>query len=471
MDKNSIQELCGYITQVFSKCDDFLERRINSENSSVYICYFKGITQRDYISEKIIKPMLENLTALDNFNGNFETLLQCATLKYPPDSSSVSESLLRGEVLIAIEKPGEKKLYTVLANAQFTIGRSINEPTSDVTIKGPKAGFVEDAETNVTELRRYIRSTSFKFISLNLGDVSGTKILLGYIEGRADQKVVDELKNKIESASATGIVDSGNIEMITDTRKVPIFPIMGSSEKVDKVASKLLSGRVAVIVDGSPFVLTAPYVFAESIQSSEDYLRSPYYATFIRTLRFLALITALYLPALLITIITSHNELLPEVMVKTIEEMRADMPFSLFWEVVIVLLIFEMLREVGVRMPRAAGDAIGIVGSLILGDAAVQAGIASPVVIIAVAMAAVCAFIVPTYMYSTVILRFVFSFIANTLGFYGLILATLMVLYIMSTTNSYGSSYMSPIAPFDKAGMEDFIYAEPRKTLGRKEKP
>jgi len=240
---------------------------------------------------------------------------------------------------------------------------------------------------------------------------------------------------------------------------------------VDKVASKLLSGRVALIVDGSPFVLTAPYVFAESIQSAEDYLRSPYYATFIRCLRFLALMIAVYLPALLVTVITSHNELLPEMIIKTIEEMRAKMPFSMFWEVFVVLIIFEMLREVGVRMPRAAGDAIGIVGSLILGSAAIQAGIASPIVIITVAMAAVCAFIVPVYMYSTVFLRFIFLFLGFKLGFYGLILGTLLILFIMSKTNSFGSSYMSPLAPFDKVGMQDFFITIPRKTLGRKEKP
>lgn len=471
MDKNTLNEVYSYLTEVFSKCDDFMERRMKTGNTEVLLCYFKGITQRDYISEKIIKPLLENNAVLENFNGNFETLLQCATLKFPPDCNAICASLLRGEVFIAIEKASENIMYCVLANAQFTVGRSIVEPTSDVTIKGPKAGFVEDAETNITELRRYIHNAALKFVSLNLGTVSGTKIVLGYIEGRAEQKVIDELKNKIESAAATGIVDSGNIEMITDNRKIPIFPIMGSSEKVDKIASKLMSGRVAVIVDGSPFVLTAPFVFAESIQSAEDYLRSPFYATFIRLLRFFSLLFALYLPALLITIITSNNELLPEVMVKTIEEMRAKMPFSLFWEVVIVLIIFEMLREVGVRMPRAAGDAIGIVGSLILGSAAVEAGIASPIVIIAVAMAAVCAFIVPTYMYSTVILRFIFAFLGFKLGFYGLILGTLVVLYIMSITDSYGSSYLSPLAPFDKVGMQDFIFAVPKKTLGRKEKP
>ena len=470
MDKKTLEELHGHLTQVFADCDDFLVRRINVGETAVLLCFFKGITQRDYISEMLIKPILLNSEALGSFAGNFEGLLQSVTIKYPPDSSAICESLLKGEVLIALQKTGDNQLYTALANAQFTVGRSIAEPTSDVTVKGPKAGFVEDAETNMTELRRYIRNPALKFVPMSVGSLTGTRILLAYIEGRAEQKVIDEIKRRIENAYATGIVDSGNIEMLIDNRRAAVFPILGSSEKVDKVASKLLSGRVGVIVDGSPFVLTAPYVFAESIQSAEDYLRSPFYATFIRCLRFFALIFALYLPALLVTVVTSHNQLLPETMLKAIEEMRADMPFSLFWEIFLILVVFEMLREVGVRMPRTVGDAIGIVGSLILGNATIEAGFASPLVIIVVALAAVCSFIVPVYMFSTVLFRFAFLFLGYKLGFYGITLGTLALLFLLCRTDSFGSSYLTPLAPFDKQGMQDFLYSVPKITLGRKEK-
>lgn len=467
MDVNTLAELENRITQIFANCDDFLERKINSGNTAVLFCFFKGITQRDYISEKLIKPILMNADLLSSFNGNFETVLQSNTIKYPPNIDKIVDGILRGEVLIAVEKEG--KLYTVLVNCQVSVGRSINEPTSDITVKGPKAGFIEDAETNIAQLRRYIKNSSLKFESLNIGNLTGTKTVIAYMEGRADPKVIDNVREKIKNAYATAVVDSANIDMLIDKRKFPFFPILGSSEKVDKVASKLLAGRVAIIVDGSPFVLTAPYVFAESIQSSEDYYRSTFYASFIRFLRFTALMIALYLPGLLVTLITSHNELIPESMYKSIEKMRAELPYSMFWEVIFVLVIFEMLREVGVRMPRSVGDAIGIVGSLILGDAAIKAGLASPIVIVTVALAAVCAFIVPVYMYSTVILRILFLFLGFKLGFYGIILGTLMLLFLLCRTDSFGSSYMTPLAPFDKTGLEDFLVASPKKTLGRKE--
>lgn len=468
MDVATLSELENRITQTFANCDDFLERKINSGNISILFCFFKGITQRDYISEKLIKPFLVHADMLNSFNGNFETILQSVTVKYPPDVNKMIEGILRGEVLIAVEKEG--RLSTVLANCQMSVGRSIDEPTSDITVKGPKAGFIEDAETNMAQLRRYIKNASLKFESVYIGNLTGTKVIISYMEGRAEPKVIDSVKTKLKNAEATAIVDSGNISMLIDKRKFPFFPIMGSSEKVDKVASKILAGRVAIIVDGSPFVLTAPYVFAESIQSSEDYYRSTFYATFIRCLRFTALMIALYLPGLLVTLVTSHNELIPESMYKSIEKMRAELPYSMFWEIIFVLVIFEMLREVGVRMPRSVGDAIGIVGSLILGDAAISAGLASPIVIVAIALAAVCAFIVPVYMYSTVILRILFLFLGFKLGFYGIILGTLMLLFLLCRTDSFGSSYMTPLAPFDKTGLEDFLLAAPKKTLGRKEK-
>ncbi|HOJ48617.1 MAG TPA: spore germination protein [Bacillota bacterium] len=467
MDVATLTELENKVTQIFANCDDFLIRKINAGNTAVMFCFFKGITQRDYISEKLIKPFLVHADMLNSFSGNFETILQSSTVKYPPDINEVVDGILRGEVLIAVEKDGT--LYTVMTNCQVSVGRSIDEPTSDITVKGPKAGFIEDAETNMAQLRRYIKNSSLKFESVNIGNLTDTKVVIAYMEGRANPNVIENIKTKIKNADATAIVDSANINTLIDKRKFPFFPIMGSSEKVDKVASKILAGRVAIIVDGSPFVLTAPYVFAESIQSSEDYYRSTFYATFIRCLRFTALMVALYLPGLLVTLITSYNELIPQSLYESIQKMRADMPYSMFWEVVFVLIMFEMLREVGVRMPRSVGDAIGIVGSLILGDAAISARLASPIVIVAIALAAVCAFIVPVYMYSTVLLRILFLFLGFKLGFYGIILGTLMLLFLLCRTDSFGSSYMTPLAPFDKTGLEDFLIASPKKTLGRKE--
>ena len=237
-----------------------------------------------------------------------------------------------------------------------------------------------------------------------------------------------------------------------------LFPVFGSTEKVDKVASKLLAGRVAVFVDGSPFVLTAPYVFAESLQSAEDYLKNPVYATAMRLLRVLALLLSLYFPAMYITVLKYGPELLPDAVTAILRESREGMPLEPFFEIVIMLVVFELLREVGIRMPRTVGDA------------ATQAGLASTVVVVVVAITAVCTFIVPMYMNAQLLFRFVFLFAGYFFSFFGVIAATLLLLAYLAQKESFGVSYLSPLAPVVPAGLLDFLLALPRRSMRRRDR-
>ena len=230
-----------------------------------------------------------------------------------------------------------------------------------------------------------------------------------------------------------------------------------------------MSGRVAIIVDGSPFVLTVPFVFAESLQSADDYLHTPYYATFIRVLRLIAFVSSIFAPAILCALVSFDYAQMPPELYGIIADSRKDIPISFFWEIVAILLLFEILREVGVRMPRSVGEAVGIVGSIILGNTAVEAGIVSSVGVIIVAFSAVCAFITPAYMYVIVIARIASLFLAELFGIYGLGLAATVLLLMLCSKNSFGTPYLFPLSPFDKKGMQDFIFAWPKKTLGRRE--
>ena len=227
---------------------------------------------------------------------------------------------------------------------------------------------------------------------------------------------------------------------------------------------------MAVFVDGSPFVLTAPYVFAESLQSAEDYLKSPVYATVMRLLRVLALLLSLYFPAMYIAVLKYGPELLPDAVTAILRESREGMPLEPFFEIVIMLVVFELLREVGIRMPRTVGDAVGIVGSLIVGDAATEAGLASTVVVVVVAITAVCTFIVPMYMNAQLLFRFVFLFAAYFFSFFGVIAATLLLLSYLAKKESFGVPYLSPLAPVVPAGMLDFLLAVPKRSMRRRDR-
>jgi spore germination protein KA len=239
---------------------------------------------------------------------------------------------------------------------------------------------------------------------------------------------------------------------------------------VDKLASKLMAGRIGIIVDGSPFVLTIPYLFVEGLQSADDYYHTPVYATFIRLLRLIAFVSAIFAPAILSTVVNYNVSILPEQFLSIVSEARKEIPVTFFWEIVIVLLLFEVLREVGIRMPRTVGDAVGIVGSIILGNTAVEAGIVSSIGVITVAFSAVCAFITPAFMYFIVFARIFVLVFSELFGIFGIVLSAIILFLAIVLKKSYGTHYLYPLIPFDPKGLQDFIFSWPKKTLGRNEK-
>ncbi len=454
------------ISSRFGDCEDFIIRRSGQEKSRFALVFIRGITDRNHISEAIIRPILN--FDISTFNGDFSGLLETPAMSAADDENQVADFIAKGLVLIMIESP--KGFFKTLANAQYTEGRSVQEPGSDVTIKGPKAGFVEDAEKNSAMIRKYIRTPDLRFKQFTVGSVSQTKVILTYISGRASEKLVEDISNKISNLNATAITDSGNLAMLLGGRKTHILPDCGSSEKVDKVAYKLMAGRIGIIVDGSPFVLTMPYLFIEGLQSSDDYFHTPIYATFIRILRAVAFFAAIFAPAILCTIVNHNPSIIPEEFYGIISEARQDIPLSFFWEIAAILILFETLREVGVRMPRTVGDAVGIVGSILLGNTAVETGIVSSVGVLTVAFSAVCAFITPAFMYVIVISRIAVLAISEFFGIWGLVASAIALTLMLFFKKSFGVYYMTPLIPFDKNGMEDFIFCNPKKTLGRREK-
>lgn len=450
----------------FECCEDLVLRESGGEGKRFALVFLKGITSRDFISERLLRPLLK--CDMASFDGNFGALLEGPSLSGVDTPDKAALSAAKGDVIILAES--RNGFFVTLANAQYTHGRSIQEPSSDVTVRGPKSGFVEDAETNMALLRKYIRTPELKFLHFTVGSVSQTKVIMAYVSGRAQIALVERIKQSLSNISASVITDSANIAMLLSGKRDTLLSNCGSTEKVDKAASKLMSGRIAIIVDGSPFVLTLPFLFVESLQASDDYLHTPYYATFIRFLRIIAFAAAIFAPAVLCAAVSYSYSEMPKELLGLIADSRRDIPLSFFWEITAVLFLFEILREVGVRMPRTVGDAVGIVGSIILGNTAVEAGIVSSVGVITVAFSAVCAFITPSYMYVIVLARFLSLLLAEIFGIYGIGIAVAVLLLALCGKNSFGVPYLTPLSPFSKSGMQDFIFAWPKRTLGRAER-
>lgn len=461
---NSLSALCDHIFTALGNSDDLAVRYINKEGCSCGIFYIKNICDRRYVADRVVAPMVKNCQS--SFRGTFDNLLQSAALTLCGDSGEYLKVILGGNVLVAVETD---RLYCAAVAADEFSHRSVDEPDSDVTVKGPKAGFTESGEGNVAALRRIIRSPSLRVKQFTVGSLTATKVFVVYMEGRADTSVVQSVSKKLKNSTAACITDNGNIEQILASGG-SFFPTLGSSEKVDKVASKILSGRVGVVCDGSPFVLTAPYVFAESIQSAEDYLKPAWYATFMRFLRFFALLGALLLPALFTAAVYHDEWILPSVLLESLNEMEKDIKLPFIGEILLMLTAFEVIREVGVRMPRGVGEAVSLVASLLVGDATVEAGLAGTSVLLIVAFSETSGYIAPAMNTATVLLRYIYLFAAYFAGFMGLFFAFGVTVIALLKKKSFGAGYMLPLYPFSLKGMEDFLLAIPKRTLGRRER-
>lgn len=461
----SFDSFRSIIMGAFSDCEDFCVREWSvGSGTRILAAFIKGISSRDIISRHILEPLR---AVSDDFCGELAAVITTSAVVLFPAAEELAAAVAKGDTAVAVENANG--FYYCLASTQTSPSRGITEPSSDVTVRGPKAGFNEDAETSMALLRRYIRTPQLKFRRFTVGSVSQTKVVMAYCADRAPEKLVNDIAKRISAIKASVITDSANIAMLLDGDKNPVLPSCGSTEKVDKVASKLMSGRVAIIVDGSPFVLTLPFLFAESIQASDDYLHTPYYATFIRILRLFAFFASVFAPAVLCAAVEYDRGAIPEALYGIIDESRRNIKLPFFWELLAVLLLFELLREVGVRMPRTVGDAVGIVGSIILGNTAVDAGIVSSVGVITVAFSAVCAFITPAFMYIIVLARIGAMVLAALFGVYGIGLAAVLLFILLAAKKSFGAPFMLPLSPFDKKGMYDFVFAWPKKALGRKE--
>lgn len=319
--------------------------------------------------------------------------------------------------------------------------RSIAEPQAETVLRGPREGFTENIKTNITLIRRKVKSEKLRVDSMTLGKKSNTQVCLMFLEGVANPDVVQTIKNRIKKINIDAVLDSGYIEQFIEDAPFSPFPTVANTEKPDVAAAKILEGRVAILVDGTPFVLTAPMLFIESFQTTEDYYLRLLQVNFNKIIRFFGYLISIFLPGIYIALTSFHQELIPTTLLLTISSAREGTPFPVFVEALIMVFAFEVLREAGIRLPRPVGQAISIVGALIMGEAAVSAGLVGSPIVITIAFTAVCSFLVPSQIESSTILRLIIMILATTLGFYGVLIGGLAIMVHLSNLTSFGVPY------------------------------
>lgn len=348
--------------------------------------------------------------------------------------------------------------------------RPISEPAVESVIRGPREGFVEAFATNASMVRRRLRDSGLRIETLIVGERSGTKVGLCYLNGLCKQELVDEAKRRLGRIQIDGVMAAGYIEELIEDTAWTIFPLMTTTERPDVVAAALLEGRFALLVDGTPFATIAPTTFTELMQASEDYYERFPVAFFVRLLRWFFASLVVLLPSLYVAITTYHQEVIPPALLLTLMTAREGVPFPAVIEALIMELSFEALREASVRMPKTMGQAISIAGALVLGQAAVQAGIVSAPMVIVVAITGIASFLVPKPNLGAALrlLRFPMLLLASTLGLYGLTVGIMATGVHLISLRSFGAPYFAPFGPWVSAGFQDALWRKPWWALHRR---
>jgi spore germination protein KA len=362
-------------------------------------------------------------------------------------------AILSGNTILLLEQSDEVLSYETCGGEV----RPVTEPSSQIVIRGPKDGFNESLGTNIALVRRRIRNPNLWLETMKVGSVTHTEVAIMYLNGTAKQEVIDEVRRRLQQIDYESILESGYIENLIEEQTYTPFPTLFNTERPDTVAAHILEGRIAVFVDGTPFVLVAPTTFFMFFQSAEDYYHRTDVSSGIRLLRYISLFISMFGPSIYIASITFHQEMIPTPLLLSLASQRESVPFPALVEALIMEVSFEILREAGIRMPRAIGQAVSIVGALVLGQAAVQAGIVSSAMVIVVALTGISSFTTPSFnaALSIRLLRFTVMFFSAFLGFFGIAMFSILLAAHMCGLRSFGEPYLSPLTPLRANELKD----------------
>lgn len=379
------------------------------------------------------------------------------------DLPDAETHLLRGNVLIFIDGWDKGLWY----DSNSLSMRAVEEPVSESVVKGPREGTVEDLHTNIGLLRNRLQTSKFKIKKIRAGGNARTEVVYGYITDAVPQHTLRQFEERISKAADMEILETSYIEELIEDSTYSPFPQHRYTERTDTAAAAVLDGKIIVMVKGTGSILICPGLFTEFFQSSEDYYERTVISTFIRVLRIFAFFIALLLPSIYISLSTFHPELIPTVLLLAVLNTREGIPFPTFVEAVIMLFFFELLREAGIRLPRPVGSAVSIVGALIIGEAAINAGIASPMMVVIVSLTGIASFSIPQYVIavSLRLLQLPLMIITAMLGIFGTFIGLLWIVIHLTSLRSLGQPYFSPLAPLRAGQLSDTLIRAPMRKL------
>ncbi|WP_042198831.1 spore germination protein [Paenibacillus camerounensis] len=441
----------------------------------VRLVYLDGMVDNQVLQERII-PAIQHLQSVP-FNEDMISIfsgkvISAGQVSLVEDFQHAVRTILSGCLLILID--GYEQGLTV--SIQGYEKRGIEETKTQTVIRGPQEGFTEDLRTNITMIRRKMKDERLRIDTHTAGRMTQTDISVMYIDGMVKQQVLDQIWQLIDHVSLKTVLEGEYIEEYLQSNKGTIFPTVLNTERPDSVTAALAEGRVALFIDGSPFAMIVPAMFLDFIQSAEDSYQPYVFSSFIRILRLIAGVICLTAPAIYIAITTYHQDLLPTQLLLSLMFQREGVPFPAFVEAILMEITFEIIREAGIRMPRNIGQAVSIVGTIVVGQAAVDAGFVSAAMVIVVAITGISSFVIPAYNMSIAfrLTRFLFMGIAASFGIYGLTIGFVVLAVHLCSLQSMGQPYMRPYAPYMSGEQIDGLIRAPywlrSKLKGKKDK-
>lgn len=444
----SLRENENYIRQRLEKCEDILIRPMRLGNESRADClmvYIEVAVSNMMLDDSAIGKMVNHFwesspEKIQEFIRN--NSLGIADVKKLETMGDVFEALLAGNAVFFID--GYDKAMKISSKGYPNMG--VTEAETEKVLRGSREGFSDSVKTNSALVRKRLRDTRMKVEQYSIGSRSHTVVQMLYMEDIVHEGLLEEVKERMEEFVIDGILDSGMLEQLTEDSWYSPFPQYQATERPDRAAQEILNGKVVLLCDNSPFALILPGNFNSFMESSEDWYNRFEMASFLRMLRYLALAAATVLPGLYLAVIRFHTQILPANLILSFAKARQGVPFSSVVELLFLELSFELIREAGVRIPGALGNAMGIVGGLIIGQAAVEANIVSPIVVIIVALTALGSLAVPNEEFASAfrLLKYFFLFLGGYLGIFGIVLGAYMVLAHLAGLLSFGLPYLVP---------------------------
>ena len=440
----SLDENIALMERIFSHDSTLVERQLeNRLRPKAHFCVFfiDGMVNSQIIDEYILKPIV-NTAALglsdDPAAELARDVLVANDIKPSHDVGGIVRDLINGDSIVFADGSAEALVVSTKGYAT----RSITEPDTEKSLRGPREGFTESILVNLSLLRRRLRTPDLKFTFRCFGTRTNTRVCLCYLESLADPAILAELQKRLDTIEIDGVLDSNYIsELIKDASGSP-FKTIGATERPDVVAGRLLEGRIALIVDGTPVALTLPYIFIENFQASDDYYLNFYFASIGRILRILGFLITISTPAVYIAFVDFHREMIPTNLAMSVMAARQGVPFPTALECFLMLIVFEIIREAGIRMPSNIGQALSIVGALVVGQAAVQAKLISAPMVIVVAITAITGLINPKVKGAAILIRFLALFAASFLGLFGYAFTMIGLAVHLFSMESFGVTYM-----------------------------